>query len=80
MGKSRKEMCPFSYWKAREVKSEPIQEEHMYGKKGKRTCVLLAIREQERQIQNAQVLSISSKSRDKNKVICRSVSSIEPRA
>ena len=33
--------------------------------KGKSTCVLLAIAEQEREIQNAQVLSMLSKSRDK---------------
>ena len=33
--------------------------------KGKRTCVLLTIGEQEREIQNAQVLSMSSKSGDK---------------
>ena len=37
----------------------------MYGKKGKRTCALLAIGEQEKEIQNAQVLSMSSKSGDK---------------
>ena len=37
----------------------------MYGKKSKRTCVLLAIGEQEREIQNAQVLSMPSKSEDK---------------
>ena len=33
--------------------------------KGKRTCILLTIGEQEREIQNAQELSMSSKSRDK---------------
>ena len=33
--------------------------------KGKRTCVLLAIGQQEREIQNAQVLSMLSKSGDK---------------
>ena len=33
--------------------------------KSKRTCVLVAIGEQKREIQNAQVLSMSSKSRDK---------------
>ena len=35
--------------------------------KAQRTCVLLAIGEQERQIQNPKVLSISSKSGDKKK-------------
>ena len=34
---------------------------------GKRTCVILAIGEQERQIQNQQVLSISSKSGEQKK-------------
>ena len=52
--------------------------------KAQSTCVLLAIGEQERQIQNAQVLSISSKSGDKKKkkqkVIRRSASSIEARS
>ena len=32
-----------------------MQEGHIYGKKGKRTCVLLAIGEQGREIQNAQI-------------------------
>ena len=39
-----------------------------------------SIGEQEREIQNPQVLSISSKSGDRKKVICRSVSSSEARA
>ena len=60
MGKSEKDMCPFSYWRAREANSEPMQEGHLYGKKDKRTSVLLTVGEQERKIQNAQVLSISS--------------------
>ena len=63
MAKRQKDMCPFSYWRAREANSEG----HMYGKKAK-GHVLLATGEQMRQIQNAQVLSISSKSRDKKKV------------
>ena len=41
-----------------------MQEGHVW-EKGKRTCVLLTIGEQEREIQNAQMLSMSSKSRDK---------------
>ena len=67
MGKSEKDMCPFSYWRARQANSEPMQEGHMYGKKPKGHVSFLAIGEQERQIQNAQVLSISSKSGDKKK-------------
>ena len=43
------------------------------------TCVFLVIGGQEREIQNLQVLSISSKSRDKKKiVICRSASHLNP--
>ena len=44
--------------------------------KAKRTCVLLAIGEQEREIQNAQVNFVKVR-RPKKKVICRSTSSIE---
>ena len=40
------------------------------------TCVLLAIGEQEKEIQNAQVNFI----KDKEKVICRSTSSIKAQA
>ena len=71
-------MCPFSYWRAREGNSEctgvvnvikvPRQKDIFMGKSQKdMTCVVLAIGEQEREIQNAQVLSISSKSGDKKK-------------
>ena len=35
MGKSKKDMCPFSYWRAREANSDPMQEGHMYRKKAK---------------------------------------------
>ena len=76
-------MCPFSYWRARERNSKSGDKRtfnlYVWGK-AKRTCVLLAIKEQDRQIQNPQVLSISSKSGDKKKVICRSTSSSEARA
>ena len=34
MGKSQKNMCPFSYWRVRETNSEG----HMYGKKQKDMC------------------------------------------
>ena len=51
MGKSRKDMCPFSYSSAVKVWK---QKDICMGK-AKRTCVLLAIGEQEREIHNAQV-------------------------
>ena len=34
MGKRQKDMCPFSYWRAREVNSEG----HVYGKRQKDMC------------------------------------------
>ena len=83
MGKRKKEMCPFSYWRAREensISSKSGDKRTYVWKKAKRTFILLAIGDQERQIQNPQVLSISSKSEDKKKVICRSASSSEARA
>ena len=58
-------MCPFSYWRAREVNSERKgivnvikvrrQKDVYIWAKGKRTCVLLANVEQDRQIQNARI-------------------------
>ena len=64
MGKRQKNICPFSYWRARYGNSECAgvvnaikvrrQKDICMGKI-QRTCVLLAIEEQEREIQNAQV-------------------------
>ena len=52
MGKSRKYMCPFSYWSVVNVIKVRRQKDISMGK---RTCVLLPIGEQERVIQDAQV-------------------------
>ena len=77
MAKSQKDTCSFSYWRARKANSESTgvvnfikvrRQEDIFTGKTKRICVLLAIGEQERQIQNPQVLLISSKSGDKNKI------------
>ena len=54
MGKSQKDMCPFSYWSVVNVIKVRRQKNICMGN-AKRTCVLLAIGEQEREIQNAQV-------------------------
>ena len=76
-------MCCFSYWRTRErnsISSKSGGKRTYVWENAKRTCVLLAIGEQERQVQNPQVLSISSKSGDEKKiVICRSMSSSEAR-
>ena len=64
MAKRQKDMCPFSYWRAREGNSEctgivnviKSGDKRTYvWAKAERTCVLLAI----------EVLSMSSKSREK---------------
>ena len=70
MGKSRKDMCPFSYWSVCQCHQSSETKGHMYGQKPKRR-VLSAIGEQERKIQNAQVNFI--KVRRQKKVIRRSV-------
>ena len=70
MGKRQKDMCHFSYWRARErnlISSKSRDKRTYVWKKLTWACVLLAIREQERQIQNPRVLSLSSKSGDKRK-------------
>ena len=72
MGKSQKDVCPFSYCRSKRGKFRTDAKRTYVWEKVKGTCVLLAIGEQEGQIQNAQVLSISSKSGDQKKVICRS--------
>ena len=57
-------MCPFSYWRARErnsISSKSGDKRTYVCEKAKRTCVLLAVGEQARQIKNPQVLLISSK-------------------
>ena len=38
MGKVSKDMCSFSYWRAREANSELMQEGYMYGKRQKDMC------------------------------------------
>ena len=64
MGKRQKDMCPFSYRRASEgiqnaqvlsMSSKSGDKRTYVWAKAKRTCVLLAIGEQEREIQNAQV-------------------------
>ena len=51
MGKSQKDMCPFSYWSVVNV----IKVRTYVWAKAKRTCVRLSIGGQESEIQNAQV-------------------------
>ena len=70
MRKRQMDMFPFSYWRARErnsISSKSRDKRTYVWEKAKRICVLLAIEELERQIQNPQVLSISSKSGDQKK-------------
>ena len=66
---SQKDICPFSYCSVVNVIKVRRQKDICMGK-AKRTCVLLAIGEEEREIQNAQVNFI--KVRRQKKVICRS--------
>ena len=54
MGKMKKDMCPFSYWSVVNV-IKVLRERTYVWAKAKRTCALLAIGEQKREIQNAQV-------------------------
>ena len=54
MGKSRKDMCPFSYWNVAMSSKSRDKRTYVWAK-AKSRCVLLAIGEQEREIQNAQV-------------------------
>ena len=54
MGKSRKDMCTFSYWSVVNVIKVRRQKDICMGKSQKDMCPL-AIGEQEREIQNAQV-------------------------
>ena len=57
IGKSRKVMCHFSYWSV--VNAMKVwRQKDMYGQKPEWTCVFLAIGEEEREIQNAQVIFI----------------------
>ena len=65
IGKSRKDMCPFGYWSVVNVIKVRSQKEICMGK---RTCVLLAIGEQEREIQNAQVNFIKVQRQKKKKI------------
>ena len=65
MGKSQKDMFPFSYWSVVNVIKVQRQKDICMGK-GKRTCVLLAIGDQEREIQNAQVNFIKVRRRKKS--------------
>ena len=87
MGKRQKDTFPFNYWRAREGNSKCTgvlnvfkvrrQKDICMGKSNW-TCVLFGIREQEREIQTAQVNFIKvrrQKKKNKKKVICKSVSS-----
>ena len=73
MNQSQNDMCPFSYWSVVNVIKVWRQKDICMGKK---TCVLLAIGEKEREIQNAQGNFIKVW----RKVICRGASSSEARA
>ena len=86
--KSQTDIFPFSYWTTRERSSESTgvvnfikvcRQKDMYWEKAKMACILSDIGEQEMQIQNPEVLSISSMSGDE-KVICRRASYSEARA